>query len=145
MYPIHPLTVHFPLALLLANGLLTVLYLRHGNRDLEVSAYYCLLLGWCGAVLAVFSGLWDAWTQVYSSSNDMLLLNWVNAHAAVGLALTGVYGKALLDRRRQPTLLDDRAARRGYLRLLAVGAGLVVLNGWLGGRLVYGFGIGVGG
>jgi uncharacterized membrane protein len=72
----------------------------------------------------------------------VVLLNWVNAHAAAGLAIVGVYGRVLLLRRRQPGILADARARRGYLRLLVVGVLLVLLNGWLGGYLVYTLGLG---
>jgi uncharacterized membrane protein len=67
----------------------------------------------------------------------------VNAHAAMGLAIVFVYGRLLLQRRRSPGLLHDAAQRRGYLRLLVVGVLLVLLAGWLGGRLVYGLGLGM--
>jgi uncharacterized membrane protein len=56
MYPVHPLTVHLPIGLLLGNALLTVLYLRRGDPALEMSAFHCLWLGWLGAALAVAVG-----------------------------------------------------------------------------------------
>jgi uncharacterized membrane protein len=144
LYPLHPVTVHFPVALLLANALLTLLYLRGWGAAYETSAYHCLVLGWLGAVVATLSGAWDAWQQVYGpdAPRDVALLNWVNAHAAVGLAIVGVYGRALLLRRRQPDVLADAQARRGYLRLLLLGALLVLVGGWLGGYLVYTLGLG---
>lgn len=144
MFPIHPFTVHFPIALLLANLLLTLLYLRGYGQGFETSAYHCLVLGWFSAVVVTCTGLWDAWQQVYSADvprNEVL--NWLNGHAALGLVILFVYGQALLRRRRQPTILDNPAERSGYLRLLVIGAALVLLTGWVGGRLVYGFGIGV--
>lgn len=145
MYPIHPFTVHFPIALLLANGLLTFLYLRRGDRALETSAYHCLLLGWVGAVIATATGAIDAFRQLTGPDvpRDTLLLTWVNAHAAVGIVLVLVYGQALRQRRRQPDVLDDPQRRGGYLRLLVIGAVLVLLDGWLGGSLVYTWRMGI--
>jgi uncharacterized membrane protein len=55
-----------------------------------------------------------------------------------------VYGYALQHRRRHPTILADPQKRRGYLRLLLLGAILVILDGWLGGYLVYTLRLGVG-
>lgn len=145
--PLHPFTVHVPLALLLAHALFTLLYLWRRTPSLETSAYHCLIVGWFGAVLATLTGSLDAWQQIYSGSagatTDLALLNRVNAHAASGLAIVIVYGNLLLRRRRLPTLLDDPVQRRGYLRLLAVGVLLLLLGGWLGGQLVYRFGLGV--
>lgn len=142
---LHPATIHFPIALLLANGLLTLLYLRRREQSFETSAYHCLVLGWVGAVIATLTGLWDAWRQVYGpdATRNIALFNWVNAHAIVGVAIVTTYGQALLRRRRRPGLLDDPHRRTTYLWLLAIGAVLVVLNGWTGGQLVYSFRLGV--
>jgi uncharacterized membrane protein len=146
MYPLHPFTVHFPIALLLANALFTLLYLRRGDQALETSAYHCLVVGWMGALLATVTGAIDAVRQLTGPDvpRDTLLLTWVNAHAAVGVGLVIVYGYALLHRRRHPTILADPHHRRGYLRLLLIGAMLVLLAGWLGGYLVYKLRLGVG-
>jgi uncharacterized membrane protein len=144
MHPLHPLTVHLPIGLLIGNALLTLLYLRRGDRAHETSAYHCLWLGWLLLLPAVASGTWDAARLVLDPSGahrDALGL--VNAHAAVGLALMVVYWQAWQIRRRRPDVLDDAARRRGYLARLALGAALTVLNGWLGGELVYGYGLGV--
>lgn len=152
---LHPATVHFPIALLLVSVLLTLLYLRQGERSegersegersLDTSAYHCLLIGWFGAVLAVLTGSVDAWRQVYGvdTPRDPALLNRVNIHAALGIATVWVFGMALLRRRRNPYILDDPQQRRGYVRLLLFGALLVIGGGWLGGQLVYSFGLGV--
>jgi uncharacterized membrane protein len=71
------------------------------------------------------------------------LLNWVNVHAVVGIALVVVYGQALLRCRRDPRVLDNPRTRKGYLRLIIIGLVLVLVDGWIGARLVYGFGLGV--
>lgn len=145
MYSLHPASVHFPIALLLANGLFTLLYLRRKELAFETSAYHCLVLGWFGAVVATLTGLWDAWRQVYGPevARAPVLLNWVNAHAVIGVALVVVYGQALLRRRRQADILDDPHRRQGYLWRLVIGAILVLLNGWIGGQLVYNLRLGI--
>jgi len=141
---IHPATVHFPIALLLTNGLLTIIYLRRPSAALELSAYYCLSLGWLGAVVATLSGVLAAADQVFGpNAPHRASLPWVNAHAIIGIATLFVYGQALLRRRRNPALLDTPASRNPYLVLLALGALLVVGGGWFGGFLVYELGVGV--
>lgn len=146
MYPIHPITVHFPIALLLANGLLTVLYLRRGERSLETSAYHCLILGWIGSCIAALTGTIDALRQLTGpdASRDTTLLAWVNAHAALGIAIVIIYWQVYQRRRRHPAILDDVQGRKSYLRLLAMGALLIMIDGWLGGYLVYTFRLGIG-
>jgi uncharacterized membrane protein len=144
MHPLHPLTVHLPIGLLIGNALLTLIYLRRGDRAFEASAFHCLWLGWLLLLPAVVSGTWDAAQQLLNAANPRPdALPWVNAHAAVGLVLLVVYWRAWQIRRRRPGILDDARGRRGYLAHLATGAALTVLNGWLGGELVYGLGLGV--
>jgi uncharacterized membrane protein len=144
MYPFHALTVHLPIGLLLGNAALTVLYLRRGDPALEVSAYHCLWLGWFGAALAVAAGIFDATWRLFDPANPRMdALGWINAHAAVGFAILAVYWQAWQMRRRRPGILSDSAARRGYLARLAIGLVLLVVDGWLGGHLVYVLRLGV--
>jgi uncharacterized membrane protein len=144
MYPFHPLTVHLPIGLLLGNALLTILYLRRGDPALETSAFHCLWLGWLGTLLALATGTLDAARQLFDPTNPRGdALGWINAHAFVGLSILVVYWQAWQIRRRAPGVLADAAARRGYLARLAIGVALLVLDGWLGGHLVYALRLGV--
>jgi uncharacterized membrane protein len=144
MYPIHPLTVHLPIGLLIGNALLTALYLRRGDPALEISAYHCLWIGWLGAALAVAAGVFDAAQRLFDPANPRSdALGWINAHALVGLAILVVYWQAWQARRRHPAILADQATRRGYLARLALGAALLVVDGWLGGHLVYTLRLGI--
>ncbi|HMQ34916.1 MAG TPA: DUF2231 domain-containing protein [Chloroflexaceae bacterium] len=144
MYALHPFTVHFPLALLLVSGAFTVLALRRGG-GWETSAYHCLLVGWLAGVVALLTGTLDAVRQLAGpdAPRDNATIGWVNAHAIANLAALAVYGQALLRRRRNAGILADPESRRGYLRLHALGAALLLVGGWLGGYLVYALGLGV--
>ena len=144
MYPIHALTVHLPIGLLLGNAAFTALYLRRGDASLETAAYHCLWLGWFGALLAVAAGIFDAARQLFDPVNPRDdALGWINAHGLVGLAILVVYWQAWQLRRRSPAILSDATARRGYLLRLAIGLALIVVDGWLGGHLVYVLRLGV--
>ncbi|HJZ47051.1 MAG TPA: DUF2231 domain-containing protein [Roseiflexaceae bacterium] len=144
MYPFHPLTVHLPIGLLLGNALLTVLYLRRGDQTYETGAFHCLWLGWLGMLLAIAAGTFDAARQVLSATNSRAdALGWINAHALAGLAILVVYWQAWQIRRRDPAVLDTPSSRRGYLTRLAIGVALLVLDGWLGGHLVYSLRLGI--
>jgi len=145
MAPLHPLTVHLPIGLLIGNAILTALYLRRGDRSLETAAYHCLWLGWLFLLPAVVTGTIDAARQVFDPlrpRDDALV--WVNAHALTGVTIMVVYWQAWQARRRNPAILDDPRMRNGYLARLTIGAALVVLTGWLGGQLVYSLRLGVG-
>lgn len=144
MTPIHPLTVHLPIGLLLGNALLTLIYLRRGDRAYEVSAYHCLWLGWIFLLPAVLSGTYEAVRHLVDPVNPRNdALAWINAHALVGVAVLIVYWQAWQARRRRPNILDETPARRGYLIRLGLGAALLVVSGWLGGHLVYVLRVGV--
>jgi uncharacterized membrane protein len=144
MYPFHPLTVHLPIGLLLGNALLTLLYLRRGDLAFETSAYHCLWLGWLGALLAIAAGTLDAARHLLAGANPRTdALGWINAHALVGFAILIVYWQAWQIRRRNPGVLANTTARRGYLARLMLGVALLVLDGWLGGHLVYSLRLGV--
>ncbi len=140
MWPVlHPLVIHFPIALLLVNFGLTLAYLRRRDPFLERSAYGALVIGWWGAFAAVLTGTLDV-ARVWPLPDEAV--GWLNAHLVLGLLLLFVSGRALLMRRRDPYILEGSRCR-SYLTLICLNAFLVVVGGWIGGRLVYSYGLGV--
>jgi uncharacterized membrane protein len=138
MYVLHPAIVHFPIALLLVNLLVTWLYIRRADPFFDRAAYGALVLGWWGTVAGIISGTLSAALEWPLEGSQ---LAWLNAHAVLGFALLFVYGRALLWRRRKPNVLDGPDRRR-YLALLIGGALLVAVDGWVGGHMVYRLGFG---
>lgn len=136
---LHPFVVHFPIALLLLNLALTLVYLRRSDPFLERSAYGALVIGWWGTLIATLTGTLDLALHWPLRPE---VVAWLNAHAALGIALLVVYGQALLRRRRDPRILHS-SRRNAYLGLLVLGAMLLLADGWVGGHLVYGLGLGV--
>lgn len=146
MYTIHPLTVHLPIGLLIGNALLTLLYLRRGDKSHEIAAFHCLWLGTLLLLPAVVTGTYAAVQSLFDPVRPRTdALAWMNAHAIAGVAVIVVYWQAWQQRRRNPALLDDQTQRRGYLGLLIAGVLLLVVTGWLGGQMVYSLGVGVDG
>lgn len=149
---LHPLVVHFPIALLLLGSAAALLDLAGVRRaELRVLAWWPLRLGWLGAAAAVLTGLL-AQSGLPPRSPYSAVLNW---HIGSGLAILLVYG-ALLYRQwlwsakrrgRGPDapsdLLDVPGARGWVIVLLLLGMALVTLSGWLGGELVYTWGVNV--
>lgn len=143
-YLFHPLTVHLPIGLLLGNALLTLFYLRRRDPALEISAFHCLWLGWLGTLVAITTGILDAAGHLFGTQaprEDALI--WINGHALIGFAILAIYWQAWQLRRRNPRILDDQHARRGYLARIMLGVALLVIDGWLGGYLVYTLRLGV--
>lgn len=135
---LHPFATHFPIALLLLNLALTLAYLRRDDPFLERSAYGALVIGWWSLFAAILTGTLDL-ALSWPLRDETVV--WINAHAALGVALLLIYGQALLRRRRDPAVLQG-SQRLAYLRLLVLGALLVLITGWIGGHLVYGLGFG---
>jgi uncharacterized membrane protein len=158
---LHPPVTHFPIALLLLGSAAGLLYLG-GVRcaALPVLTWWPLRLGWLGAALAVLTGLLaQSGLPPRAAYSDVL--NW---HIGSGIALLVVYGtllyrhwlwktrRAKAMRRLAPEeapaeaahdLLDMPAARRAVAVLLVLGMTLVAASGWLGGELVYTWGVNV--
>ena len=139
MYAVHPAVIHFPIALLLLGVALSLSVLRRPDDFVERAAYGALVIGWWTALAGVVTGT-AAVALIWPLRPGTL--PWINAHAALGLALLVLFGRALLWRRREPAVL--RGPRRlRYIALLLAGAAMVVVDGWLGGHLVYRMGVGV--
>lgn len=149
---IHPPVVHFPIALLLLGSGAGLLYLAGVRRaELSILTWWPLRLGWLGAAAAVLTGLLAQSGLPPRAPYTAVL----NGHIGSGLALLGVYAVILYRQwlwqarrhRRDPDapedLLDVPAARGWTAALLLIGIALVAVSGWLGGELVFTWGVNV--
>lgn len=136
---LHPAVVHFPIALLTVCVALTVLHLRRPDPFVERAAYGALVLGWWGTFAAILTGTLELALNWPLPAN---VVGWLNLHAALGLLLLALFGQALLRRRRDPAILDG-PGRAAYLRLLLVGFVALLVDGVVGGHLVYGLHFGI--
>ncbi len=125
---LHPPTVHFPIALLLVGSILELWALRRPNSDWLIASRLMLRLGWWFALLATLTGFS---TLAFNPERIQRDLGWINGHAVTSLLIVGVYWRLAIGRPGAPQLRQ---------RLLLLGVGLIVLTGWLGGRLAYGLG-----
>ena len=127
---LHPLAVHFPIALLLAALPAALLARLRRSAALQVTSDYCLALGAAGAVAAAALG-WAA----HEAGAGALQPELLERHEWSGFAAAGVALAALW---------AARAARRGrpfgrfHLPLVAAAAAIVSLAGHFGGQLVWG-------
>jgi uncharacterized membrane protein len=117
--------------------------------ELRVLTWWLLMLGWVGAGVAALTGLLAQGNLPPQAPYTVVL----NGHISSGLALILVYAalfyRVWLHRNRRratdPTdLLDMPSARSWLTLLLLLGMALVALGGWLGGQLVYTWGVNVG-
>ncbi len=136
--PFHPRVVHFPIALSIV-GALFIVYgtLRRQDRWTGYGQI-TLLLGWLGIMAAIVTGLID---QTKAPQNATVA-GVINQHITVGIALVVAVGLALYWPLRNKKLWTS-SARWGYVALLVAIVVLVLIEGWLGGKLVYHLGVGV--
>jgi uncharacterized membrane protein len=139
LLPFHPRAVHFPIALSLVGVLFIVLGLLRQRQQWIGYGQLTLLLGWFGVMLAVVTGLIDQ----SSAPDTPEVQNTVSLHITAGIALLVAVGLALYWPLRNKQLWSQGAARWGYVALLIVIVALVAVEGYLGGKLVYTYGVGV--
>lgn len=152
-YNIHPIIVHFPVALLFSYSVLRILPLRRWFPRvawMHVETIF-LVLGFAGALAANVSG---EVAEHLARPNHRL----VETHAAFAMASTWIYGILLAgvlarimlpvvtQMQRIPSLvvslvrLVDRLVNMKAIAILLVIAGLISISitGLLGGAMVYG-------
>ena len=140
LFPLHPRFVHFPIALLVTGSVLALAYMLRWRRPTLASVtWVLLLLGWISVFFAVLTGLIDQ----NSAPQDAEIKSLLSLHTALGFALIAVYGLMLYERLRSPDALDSPAMRWRLIALAALGLALVLIDGWVGGTLVYKYGVGV--
>lgn len=157
---LHPATVHFPIALLISASVAGLAYIHWRPMPaLRTIVWWGMAAGWLSLVAAIITGL-IAQGPLPPNAPYRTLLNW---HTTSGLLLGALYGDILYRgwlhnsgkgkktrNTRQPVpaspvefLVDPR--RKWLLTLeLVLGLVLIFLSGWLGGELVYTWGVNVG-
>lgn len=139
LLPLHPRLVHFPIALAVIGAVFTGLGLLRRHERWISYGQFSILLGWLGVMAAVVTGLIDQ----SRAPQDAAVTAVINQHITAGVALLISLGLALYWPLRNKRLFNTGSARWGYLALLALIIALVAIEGWLGGKLVYTFGVGV--
>jgi len=136
--PFHPRFVHFPIALCLVGAAFVAFGALRGQERWRSYGQTSLLLGWFGIMVAVVTGLIDQ----ANAPQDAAVATLINQHITAGVALVISVGLALYWPIRNKKLWQT-SARWGYIALLVVIILLVILEAWLGGKLVYQHGVGV--
>ena len=134
-HPLHPALVHFPIALLLSASIADAAWLAGLTADVHLDAVM-MAGGLAAGLLAMGAGLVD-----FARLEESVAPHALRHMATVGTAWLG-YAIALY-LRKDVLLLDATNLGTASLAVSLASAFLLVLGGWLGGRLVYTFGAGV--
>ncbi len=135
-HPLHPLLVHFPIALWTI-AIAAELGGWAAGRDWWAVSFDCQALGAIAAIVATAAGVADyaALPRAHPAADTAVF----HMMAMGGAWLLFVSSLALrgLPASQTPPLVATAAAVAGFL--------VMAIGGWLGGRLVYRFGVGVSG
>ena len=138
MHPIHPMVVHFPIALLITSVVFDVLAMRWRHKSFQDAGFYTLIAGLLGAAVAVLTGAMAEEVAEDKGIPESVL----EIHEALGYA-TLLFFIGLLALR---LLMRWKLIKEIPALYLAMGvAGIMILSaaGYFGGSLVYDFGAGV--
>jgi nitrite reductase/ring-hydroxylating ferredoxin subunit/uncharacterized membrane protein len=137
-HPLHPALVHFPIGLFLLSFLFDAATIfGEGGNNLVLGSFYLLLGGVAMALAAALPGLADWW----DIRNDHPSRGTATMHMLLNLTAVALYAVSLLLRYGE---LNAGTTGTIPFLLAAAGLGLVFFSGYLGGKLVYGDGIGSG-
>ena len=137
MHNIHPLFVHFPIALLLAALIIDLAAVIFKHPAWHQAAFWNLVLATAAAALAVWSGLQAEGTAAHPEQAHEI----IELHEKLGIAVLFLAAFATLCRitwRNHFTGIKKVLV----LALMVLSAATVSFGAYLGGRLVYEFGVG---
>lgn len=135
---IHPLIVHFPIALLTASLVFELLGVALKRADLERTAWWLLLAGCVGLGGAVATGLLAEKTVVIPAE----VSSQFETHEEMAFFAATVYAIIILWRVSNKTLLPH-GMRSMYILLTVAALVAIWVGAWFGGEMVYGSGVGV--
>lgn len=136
MKPVHPILVHFPIALLFLSVVTDLVAFFTHSASLRNTGWWALVGASSGGVVAVAAGVYDMRRARLAEEVHQR----VHQHMRVGFALlTAIIGLTVWRWTvfRQPALSVSAI----YLDVALLTMGLAGFQGWLGGELVYSHGV----
>ncbi|HTN84669.1 MAG TPA: DUF2231 domain-containing protein [Sorangium sp.] len=127
-HPLHPVLVTIPIGAWSCTLVLDLAGIG-GGRKVHRGADATAAIGLAGAVVAAAAGLAD-WSTTLGSAKRIGFV-----HGAMNMAVAGLYGASLASR--------AVGLRSLGIALSTTGFGLAGASGWLGGELIYRYGVGV--
>lgn len=137
-HPLHPMLVHLPIGLWLASLIFDIVYMNTQVSNFALASYYCIAAGIIGALLAAPAGFAELLSIPDSTRPRRIAL----LHMTLNLVVVGLYVVNFFARRN----LGDGGAPMVVptaLFLLSLASTVMLgISGYLGGMLVYQYGIG---
>ena len=129
----HPMTVHFPIALMLITPFFFIIYLLTGNSAFETTALHCLSVGTAFTPVVICTGLLT-WKLNYMGKP----MRAVTIKLTLSILLFIVAVIALALRWSFPEIIGDPKIKDGlYLCIVLALAPIVAVIGWFGAHLTF--------
>ena len=132
VHPLHPMFVHFPIALTGAAAFFILLALWKKSKTLEQVAFADIVLAAFGTVAAGITGMMDNLKNYDGAAPNAA---WKITLAFILLVITAVTS---ITRWRNPGLFESRA-KPWYVAAYLVSFGLALVLAFFGGVILYGF------
>ena len=129
---IHPLFIHFPIALLSTGLFFDILALMFHNDDLEHAGFWCMLMGLISCLFSNFTGL-----MAFLAEGEFLdLLNWsYRFHFLIAWCITFIIGTLFWARIKfQIDLRYSPLKRFIYVTVHILGVGILFYGAHLGAK-----------
>lgn len=136
-HPLHPALVHIPTALWPSAFLLDVISQFRAENTLVQLSFYAMLLGLIVALLAIPTGYAD-WTDIRPEKPAWKLGLY---HMILNGIVSILWGANLV--LRVQSVQTDAYIPLGLVALSGVATVLLLISGYLGGRMIYAYGINV--
>jgi len=142
MEPIHPMFVHFPIALLLTATLISFLAVlfKKKREELKIVLFWLLILGAISALAAMSTGLYQDASGVYPEDNVIHQIMKVHKLLGIIIASSSVLITLWFVIRRHKIKFRELLIITLFLALIST---VLAYSGYLGGKMVYEQGEGV--
>ena len=135
---LHPIIVHFPIALLVVSVFLSWLSLRGEQYQYQQTTWIMLLIGALATIPATITGIISHFPYEATDLHDA-----IEQHQLTGFAATLYFIGILVWRWRARRQNQEIDGKMPYLIAGLIGVGILVFLGSTGGDLVYEMGVNV--
>lgn len=130
---LHPITVHFSIAIPILVSLLSAFYILTGENSFEVVSYYLLMLGFLAGIAGGLSGLFS-WKVTYEGRMTKMFARKIWFTIILMAVITVSFGWRTLD---PNILIAETTLSYIYLTLIASLVPISTILGYYGGKIVY--------
>ncbi len=135
---IHPIIVHFPIALLIVSAALSIWVRVRGSDSMNQASWVLLLIGTVGAIAASITGIIG-----HEAYEGTPVHNVIDTHQNWSFATTALFIALVVWRSISRWRGSDAGRSIIYLAVILVGTGFLTMSGMTGGDLVFDYGINV--